>query len=59
MFFAALEYPTVLQEVTLPLVDKDQCSELYNGAVSPDTFCAGYLYGGRDACKASTKVQIG
>ena len=49
-------YPETLQEVELPLVDRDICNaeEAYNGSVTINMICAGYQQGGEDSCKGDS-----
>ena len=40
-----------LQQVEVPVIDRSTCSLWYNETITPDAFCAGYIFGGRDSCK--------
>ncbi|CAI5790579.1 transmembrane protease serine 9-like [Podarcis lilfordi] len=55
----ALPPPQTLQELEVPLIDRDTCNSLFNSAPAPDLpqnpvlddmICAGYPEGGKDAC---------
>lgn len=48
--------PETLQEVELPLVNRDICNspEAYNGNVTLNMICAGYEQGGEDSCKGDS-----
>ncbi|XP_034991582.1 prostasin-like [Zootoca vivipara] len=55
----ALNPPQILQELEVPLIDRDTCNSLFNSAPAPDLpenpvlndmICAGYPEGGKDAC---------
>ncbi|XP_033024291.1 serine protease 27-like, partial [Lacerta agilis] len=55
----ALPPPQTLQELEVPLIDRDTCNSLFNSAPAPelpqnpvldDMICAGYPEGGKDAC---------
>ncbi len=43
-------YPSVLQQVTLPIVSSATCSQTYPGQFSPTMLCAGFRQGGKDTC---------
>ncbi|XP_068085541.1 trypsin-2-like [Anabrus simplex] len=45
-----------LQQVQVPVVDHDQCSEIYQqyGGVTDSMLCAGLLTGGKDACQGDS-----
>ncbi|KAK9400384.1 proline-rich extensin-like EPR1 [Crotalus adamanteus] len=46
----------VLQEAKLNILDTQKCnsSDWYNGAMSPNTLCAGYEEGGLDTCQGDS-----
>nr|UXX33473.1 serine protease-like protein [Holotrichia oblita] len=47
----------VLQAVTVPIVDHEECARLYENhrySVLPSMICAGFLEGGRDACQGDS-----
>lgn len=43
----------ILRTVSIPLVTTEVCNRptSYNGSITADMFCAGYLEGGRDSCQ--------
>lgn len=49
-------YPNLLYEVDLPVVDKNTCQQAYTGLVTlKDTqLCAGFVEGGKDACQGDS-----
>ncbi|XP_062992945.1 prostasin-like [Elgaria multicarinata webbii] len=58
-----LQSPKILQELQVPIIDRDQCNELYNinpseeygtNPVKDDMICAGYPEGGKDACQGDS-----
>uniref|UniRef100_A0ACB8EV49 Uncharacterized protein n=1 Tax=Sphaerodactylus townsendi TaxID=933632 RepID=A0ACB8EV49_9SAUR len=58
-----LDSPQTLQEVEVPIVDRDTCNQLFNthaqniGVTSPvkeDMICAGYKEGGKDSCQGDS-----
>ncbi|XP_065447260.1 serine protease 27-like [Chrysemys picta bellii] len=61
----SLEAPQTLQEVQVPLIDRDTCNSLFNTSSYPDDpqgidpikqdmICAGYPEGGKDACQGDS-----
>ncbi|XP_066486425.1 serine protease 27-like [Tiliqua scincoides] len=59
----ALQSPQILQELEVPLIDRDTCNNLFSinppvdlepDPVKPDMFCAGYPEGGKDACQGDS-----
>lgn len=47
--------PDVLQEVQIPLVDRDECNEDYEGFITEHMICAGLRQqGGKDACQGDS-----
>ncbi|XP_053120292.1 transmembrane protease serine 9-like [Hemicordylus capensis] len=55
--------PKSLQELQVPLIDRDDCNELFNfnlpenldlNPIKPDMFCAGKAEGGIDACQGDS-----
>nr|XP_015194698.1 PREDICTED: tryptase-like [Lepisosteus oculatus] len=50
----SLKYPYTLQEVQIPIVDNQQCNQMYNGIIRPDMICAGFYWGGKDACQGDS-----
>ncbi|KAJ6654416.1 hypothetical protein lerEdw1_007009, partial [Lerista edwardsae] len=59
----ALPNPQVLQELEVPLIDRDACNALFGldppedldpDPIKSDMFCAGYPEGGKDACQGDS-----
>ncbi|XP_060137555.1 serine protease 33-like isoform X2 [Zootoca vivipara] len=59
----ALPPPLTLQEVKVPLIDREKCNSLFNAAqrepplynpVGPGMICAGYQEGGKDSCQGDS-----
>ena len=50
--FGSLPYPTVMNQVTVPVVSRAQCNlpASYNGVIRDSQLCAGFAEGGKDAC---------
>lgn len=48
--------PTTLQKVSVPLVSKKQCSDVYKswGGIPEGELCAGYTAGGKDSCQGDS-----
>ncbi|XP_054850688.1 serine protease 27-like [Eublepharis macularius] len=58
-----LGYPQILQELEVPIIDRDTCNFLFSinpepdlkpDPVKEDMICAGYEEGGRDACQGDS-----
>ncbi|XP_039201769.1 serine protease 27-like [Crotalus tigris] len=58
-----LAFPKILQEVEVPIINRDTCNNLYNiskgyqlqtDLVKADMICAGYKEGGKDACQGDS-----
>ena len=47
------DYPTVLQEVQLPVLTSAACRDSQPEVITDDMLCTSYEHGGRDACQAS------
>ncbi|KAG5276903.1 hypothetical protein AALO_G00111090 [Alosa alosa] len=43
-----------LQQVNLPLLDKDTCKKAYPSTNDEQHLCAGYMQGGKDSCKGDS-----
>ena len=45
-------YPTLLQEVQIPIVDRETCNapSAFDGGLTETMLCAGWLEGGKDSC---------
>ena len=54
------ESPDELQQVMLPLMDRDVCSapDWYGTMVTQGMMCLGYGEGGRAACNVSSQLNI-
>lgn len=59
----ALQSPQILQELEVPLIDRDACNALFcinppddldPDPIKSDMFCAGYAEGGKDACQGDS-----
>lgn len=50
--------PETLQQVMVPLIDRDVCNseEWYGGRIDNTMVCAGYEEGGRDSCQVGTQA---
>lgn len=50
------EMPEVLQQVMVPLIDRDVCNgdDWYGGRIDDTMVCAGYTEGGRDSCQGDS-----
>lgn len=46
--------PINLQEATVPILDKEECSELYNDPITPQMICAGFAAGQVDSCQGDS-----
>uniref|UniRef100_A0A6J0V030 Prostasin-like n=1 Tax=Pogona vitticeps TaxID=103695 RepID=A0A6J0V030_9SAUR len=58
-----LESPKTLQELEVPLIDRETCNAMYNinpdeefgmNPIKPDMLCAGYEEGKKDACQGDS-----
>ncbi|XP_060137551.1 prostasin-like isoform X1 [Zootoca vivipara] len=63
----ALPPPLTLQEVKVPLIDREKCNSLFNAAqrepplynpVGPGMICAGYQEGGKDSCQVGCSIIV-
>jgi secreted trypsin-like serine protease len=45
-------YPSYLQQATVPIVEQSECNNThsYNGKITNNMVCAGFIQGGTDAC---------
>ena len=62
-FIAEGPLPSVLQEVSLPIINNDECEGMYRDAGYiehiPNIFiCAGYKKGGKDSCEVKMHSYI-
>ena len=50
--------PDELQQVMLPIIDRDTCNqaEWYNDQVDDSMVCAGYEEGGKDTCQVISGI---
>ncbi|XP_064099771.1 transmembrane protease serine 9-like [Macrobrachium nipponense] len=46
--------PIVLNEVDVPILTNEACSQSYNGWVTSNMICAGYASGGKDSCQGDS-----
>lgn len=47
-------FPTVLQQVQVPLYDQEKCNTAYNGELTDVMLCAGFEQGGKDSCQGDS-----
>jgi len=47
-------FPTVLQEVQVPLYDQEKCNTAYDGELTEVMLCAGFDEGGKDSCQGDS-----
>jgi secreted trypsin-like serine protease len=47
-------FPTVLQEVQVPLYDQEKCNTAYDGEITDVMLCAGFVAGGKDSCQGDS-----
>lgn len=54
----APEYPEILQEVTVPLYNREQCTADYTQdgetGITDNMICAGFVEGGKDSCQGDS-----
>lgn len=43
-----------MQSVEIPIVDRNECNEDYEGDITPDMICAGVPEGGKDSCQGDS-----
>ena len=48
------DFPTVLQEVQVPLYDREKCNTAYSGGITDVMLCAGFEQGGKDSCQGDS-----
>lgn len=46
--------PTQLYGVEIPIVDRNECNQDYDGLIEPDMICAGIPEGGKDSCQGDS-----
>ncbi|XP_019640665.1 PREDICTED: trypsin-like [Branchiostoma belcheri] len=51
-----IDYPDRLQKVNVPVINHSTCNgaNSYDGAITSNMFCAGYMDGGKDACQGDS-----
>lgn len=54
----AVNMPTRLQCLDVPIVDDEDCEKAYPDMISRRMVCAGYMNGGRDACNVSFTIDV-
>jgi len=47
-------YPDRLNEIKVPIVDYNLCNDGFDGVLTENMFCAGYLEGGKDSCQGDS-----
>ncbi len=47
-------FPTVLQEVQVPLYDRDKCNAAYGNGITDVMLCAGFEEGEKDSCQGDS-----
>jgi uncharacterized repeat protein (TIGR01451 family) len=48
--FGTEAFPTILQQVPLPIISNQLCNDSVNGGITPNQICAGERVGVRDTC---------
>ena len=48
------DFPRYLQQVDVPLYDKDACNAAYDGGLTDAMLCAGFEQGGKDSCQGDS-----
>lgn len=53
------QIPSTLRTVKLPIVSSQKCNrtESFDGSITENMLCAGYSFGGKDACKVSGSLS--
>ncbi|XP_073702665.1 trypsin-like [Garra rufa] len=47
-------YTSVLQCLKLPVLPRAQCERAYDGMITENMFCAGFMQGGKDSCQGDS-----
>jgi hypothetical protein len=52
-FYIGTKWTGMLQQAMVPILNKTLCNSWYNQSVYDNMLCAGYQFGGIDACKVT------
>ena len=48
------DFPNQLHQVRVPLIERGQCNEYYEGDITENMICAGLAQGGKDSCQGDS-----
>ncbi|HID81571.1 MAG TPA: serine protease [Chromatiales bacterium] len=48
------DFPTILEEVEVPVVAQSTCNAVYGGAITDNMICAGFSSGSKDSCQGDS-----
>lgn len=48
------DFPTILEEVEVPVVAQSTCNAVYGGAITGNMICAGFALGSKDSCQGDS-----